>query len=249
MENRKNSPILDLPPDSVPGPPHPRIDKAEAALIGVLLALIVGGNVYTRLLPPGEIHPIGVERGPESRGLPPVDWLATPVPLKIPPKDVNLMGHADLVALPGVGPTLAAQILAARERKGRFQSLEELDEISGIGPRKLDTLREYLFTANPPDSASKESSPATIQDASTPILQSLAASEGVTPAHSNSPVRLNTATQEELESIPGIGKTFAERILARRALLGRFRSWAEIGEVSGIGEKRLENIKGCATID
>ena len=57
------------------------------------------------------------------------------------------------------------------------------------------------------------------------------------------PVDLNTATQAQLEVLPGVGPKMAERIIAYRTENQRFRSVDELDEVKGIGEKRLETLK------
>jgi competence protein ComEA len=44
--------------------------------------------------------------------------------------------------LPGVGPSTAQKILDFREQHGAFTSIDELDAIPGIGPARLEQLRE-----------------------------------------------------------------------------------------------------------
>ena len=57
------------------------------------------------------------------------------------------------------------------------------------------------------------------------------------------PVNLNTATQAQLEVLPGVGPKMAERILAYRAENGGFKSVDELDDVKGIGEKRMTTLK------
>ena len=57
------------------------------------------------------------------------------------------------------------------------------------------------------------------------------------------PVDLNTATQAQLEVLPGVGPKMAERILAYRTENKSFRSVDELDEVKGIGEKRMATLK------
>ncbi|MGQ9541696.1 MAG: helix-hairpin-helix domain-containing protein [Armatimonadota bacterium] len=56
-------------------------------------------------------------------------------------------------------------------------------------------------------------------------------------------INLNTATAEQLESLPGIGPVTARAIIEYRKQNGGFRSIEELLEVHGIGEKRLEQIR------
>lgn len=61
-------------------------------------------------------------------------------------------------------------------------------------------------------------------------------------------INLNTATSEELQSLPGVGPVMAERILEYRDSYGAFQSTQELLEVSGIGEKTLEQLQDLITI-
>ena len=56
-------------------------------------------------------------------------------------------------------------------------------------------------------------------------------------------VNINTATQTELETLPGIGPSTSLKIIDYREENGKFQSIEEIKEVSGIGDAKYENIK------
>jgi competence protein ComEA len=60
------------------------------------------------------------------------------------PVDLNRATATDLEALPGVGPATAAAILEHRSRIGAFTSVEQLIEVRGIGPAKLEQLRPLV---------------------------------------------------------------------------------------------------------
>ena len=60
------------------------------------------------------------------------------------PVDLNKASEADLDALPGVGPTTARAIVAYREAHGPFQQVDDLTDVQGIGPARLDALRELV---------------------------------------------------------------------------------------------------------
>ncbi|MEP7046425.1 MAG: ComEA family DNA-binding protein [Ilumatobacteraceae bacterium] len=57
------------------------------------------------------------------------------------PVNINSATAEQLDVLPGVGPSTAAAIVAHREQKGPFQTVEQLGDVRGIGPAKLDALR------------------------------------------------------------------------------------------------------------
>jgi competence protein ComEA len=58
--------------------------------------------------------------------------------------DLNSATTADLDTLPGVGPVMAARILDWRSAHGRFASVDQLKEVSGIGARTFDRLRPHV---------------------------------------------------------------------------------------------------------
>ena len=61
-------------------------------------------------------------------------------------------------------------------------------------------------------------------------------------------VNLNTATAADLESLPGIGKSTAQRILEYRQKSGGFKKVEELMNVKGIGEKSFLKIKNRLTV-
>lgn len=58
--------------------------------------------------------------------------------------DLNAADQAALEALPEVGPVLAAKILEWRAAHGRFTTVDELGEVSGVGEKTLETLRPHV---------------------------------------------------------------------------------------------------------
>jgi competence protein ComEA len=70
-----------------------------------------------------------------------------------------------------------------------------------------------------------------------------AAAGSATGGSPTAPVDLNTATLEQLDGLPGIGPVLAQRILDWRTANGRFDSIDELGEVSGIGEAHLSDLR------
>lgn len=63
------------------------------------------------------------------------------------------------------------------------------------------------------------------------------------------PLNLNTATQAELELLPGIGPVLAQAILDYRDSFGGFSAKEQLKEVSGIGEKRYAAVEALITVE
>ena len=63
------------------------------------------------------------------------------------------------------------------------------------------------------------------------------------------PVRINTATVDELCALKGVGPKLAEKIIAVREAQGPFKSGADLQKVPGIGKKKLENMISGVNFD
>ena len=58
--------------------------------------------------------------------------------------DLNSADQAALETIPGVGPVTASAILAYRDEIGGFDSIDQLLEVTGIGPATLESMRAYI---------------------------------------------------------------------------------------------------------
>ena len=66
------------------------------------------------------------------------------------PLDLNTATAGELETLPGIGPVMAERIIAYREANGPFSSVDELDNVAGIGPKTLESLRPLVGTSGQP---------------------------------------------------------------------------------------------------
>jgi competence protein ComEA len=100
---------------------------------------------------------------PEGRGDPPRHWIgcaADPGPPRALdgaerlalglPLDLNAASADELARVPGLTRRLAGAIVADRARRGPFRDVEELERVTGIGPRRLARARLVLSIARPP---------------------------------------------------------------------------------------------------
>lgn len=89
----------------------------------------------------GETTPRPRGRTPRSRRMP------TPAPASV---GLNDAGADALARVPGLGPALAARIVAFRQTNGAFANLDELLDVSGMTPARLDRAAPYLQLSSVP---------------------------------------------------------------------------------------------------
>lgn len=118
----------------------------EADLAAVNLARPVTDGEQIHLPVPGEDPPVGssVPGADQSTGGAPgsppgTDGGGTGGGSLI---DINTADAGQLEALPGVGPAIAERIIEHRESNGPFRSVDDLVEVSGIGPATLEKIRD-----------------------------------------------------------------------------------------------------------
>ncbi len=73
--------------------------------------------------------------------------------------------------------------------------------------------------------------------------------DALNPAAEAGPINLNTATQQELETLPGIGPSRALDILTYRESKGSFQTVDDLINVPGIGEVTLERLRPLITVE
>ncbi len=65
------------------------------------------------------------------------------------PLDLNRVSTEDLRLVSGIGASLAQEIIAHREKRRAFRSVDELKEVKGIGEKKWKTIRNYFIVTQP----------------------------------------------------------------------------------------------------
>jgi len=153
--------------------------------------------------------------------------------------DADRATAAELARLPRVGLRLAKTIVAEREAKGPFGSLDALDRVPGIGPALLAAIAPHLTFSRP---AAPPFTPASGQ-----FARPGPHGRGVLPESPEGrrppPVNLNTATLSDLDNLPGIGPARAAAILQEREARGPFASVEELSRVPGLGPAAVNRLR------
>lgn len=63
--------------------------------------------------------------------------------------DINRATVEQLEALPGIGPVIACRIVEYREKHGRFKTVKDLLNVSGIGPKRLAAIKDFVICGPP----------------------------------------------------------------------------------------------------
>ncbi len=155
------------------------------------------------------------------------------------PRGLERRSAAELLQLPGVGPSLADRILEYRRTSGGFRGVDDLRKIQGIGPTTLERLRPFVLVK-----------PAVGEDVVEIAMQPSAASPKTAVnkvASLKEPIDINRAGLPELQKLPGIGPKLSQRIVDEREKRA-FNSVDDLRRVPGIGPKTLEKIKPYVTV-
>jgi len=89
---------------------------------------------------------------------------------------------------------------------------------------------------------------AAAQQAKAPAPETKAARTSKAAPAPAAPINLNTATQAQLESLPGVGAKAAQRVLEYRKQNGNFKKIEDLMNVKGFGEKTFLKLKPMLTV-
>lgn len=136
----------------VPGvyelPPGARVQDAVAAAGGLAADADLSTINLARRLRDGEV--VAVADQAASLASPIVAPLGGDTELTdaaAPKININLASADELEQLPGIGETLAARIVAFRDERGPYRSVDDLIHVDGISMRTIEALRNLVTTA------------------------------------------------------------------------------------------------------
>jgi competence protein ComEA len=216
----------------------PEINRAQIATYAVLALVVVGLGVRfmqrqqsAAAVPPGA----GVAASEASSGT--SGSAGTAVRVSRPPARASVVHVAGAVRRPGVYRLPAgARVQEAVRRAGGARRGANVNGIN-LAAKVVDGQQVVVPSRTPSGSDGPAAAAGAPAEGSGPAG---AAAAGVAPGP---PISLNNATAEQLDTLDGVGPATAQKIIAWRTQHGGFRSVADLGQVPGIGPKKLAALR------
>jgi competence protein ComEA len=155
-----------------------------------------------------------------------------------------------LVPAPTKEP-LVVQVVGAVPRPGVYEFPEGArvrDAVAAAGGLLTEADMSLINQAAPLEDGQLLEIPSINGTPGTPLAPVSTPVPGTTPIPNADLININTATLEQLDSLPGIGPTTAQKIIDYRTEHGPFTSIDKIMDVSGIGPSTFDKIKNLITV-
>jgi competence protein ComEA len=121
------------------------LDGADLLELNMARRLADGEQIVVGIAPmPGEPATMGSSISPDPAAPPDAPSSTGDAAAADGSVDLNSATEEQLDTLPGIGPVTAAAIIAWRDANGRFSSVDQLGDVDGIGPARLDKLRNRV---------------------------------------------------------------------------------------------------------
>lgn len=122
------------------------LDGADTVGLNLARLLVDGEQIVVGLAPPTGLPVLGSSVGPAAPEAPRTSTVPSGPAAKQPgePLNLNTATVEELDSLPGVGPVTAAAIVAWRDSHGKFTRVDQLGDVDGIGPARLEKLRALV---------------------------------------------------------------------------------------------------------
>lgn len=208
--------------------PHASRSQLAAYAVIAVLVLVLGGRWLTSRHAPAANAGAPFHAGAPGRGsASPSGDLQVSAPSRAAVVDV-----AGAVQRPGVYRLPAgARVKDAVARAGGPTRRGDPNAINLAAP-----LQDGTQIVVPPKAAAAASAAG--------VVGAAGAAAGVPGSAAQTPVNLNTATAEQLDTLDGVGPATAQKILEYRQQHGGFRTVDDLGQVPGIGPKKLAALRG-----
>ncbi|QUH05877.1 ComEA family DNA-binding protein [Saccharopolyspora erythraea] len=188
-------------------------------LIGLVVACVITFTVWAAQ--------------PEAESVPPPPLAAPVLAAPAPTPEALVVSVVGLVPRPGL-IALHTGDRVADALEGAGGALPGAD-ISALNLARKVSDGEQLYVGVPPPPELATGSP-------------VGSARGTSGNGNDSKIDLNTATEEQLDELPGVGEVTAKRIVQWRTENGRFASVEQLREVDGIGDTRFSRLRDLVRV-
>lgn len=227
----------------------------------------VSETAASETVQPGETHsaPIQTDQVHSAAAQPVTErlWL-----------NLNTAASEELQKLDGIGPETAGNIIEYRTVNRGFRNVEELLEVSGIGEKKLENIRSYIYVENPEYYSPQEDTEIISEETAEPEPENEHEPQPEEIAHTETenepapekipapepetvteltleiaaPININTAAAEELMLLPHVTEEIAERIITLREELGGYTHEYQLLYIEELEQKQVAEMIEFVTV-
>jgi len=224
-----------------------RVDVG-VGVVAVVLVALVAGVVWYRMGVAGGGAPLEAPRSaaPSGAAGEPGSTVERSAPTPLPAGATSVTVTTSAAAAAHKGATVVVHVAGAVVRPGVLlmpEGARVIDAVEGAGGATPEADLDRLNLA----ARLVDGQRVMVVKAGAPAVADPGAAAGPV-ADPGALIDLNSATNAQLESLPGIGPALAGAIIAERDRRGGFRSINELREVRGIGEARFADLRARVTV-
>jgi DNA uptake protein ComE-like DNA-binding protein len=165
-------------------------------------------------------------------------WAAAAEKSKKPLVDLNTATQKELEELPGVGEATAKKIIAGRP----YKAVSDLAK-AGVPEKTISKIEKQVTVSSASAASKPASAPPPAKAQSSTAGETRKAEKAAPPAMAGGKVDLNTASQKDLEALPGVGPATAKKIIAGRP----YSSVADLSR-AGVNASTIDKIGSMVTV-
>lgn len=161
--------------------------------------------------------------------------------------NLNTADETEFEKLDGIGTYIAVEIVKYRQSNGDFRNREEIKNVNGIGEGLYLKIKDNIYVENPVYETTTELSTTREPTTTAEPTEAVTTTEPYTIIIEY-PLDLNTATKEELMTLPYVGEAEAEAIIDLRNRIGVYSHVYELLYVEELEQKEVAEIIEFVTV-